>query len=190
MEINEGDLKSDKDIIKISKNKKRNSNMLNNIKTFNRIHSLSKRKIPQHTRTLSNEKDETNNIFSFQRGNEPQTEKKPTSIFGFINNYFRKATKEIEIKETNNEMNDSETRSFNYIDKNEKCSLCLDEIKDKFTLFCGDFFCRECIINLLKESIDNISLFDKMECPRCHEPINESTIKFLLIIKSRIYEKI
>ena len=180
MEINEGDLKSDKDIIKISKNKKRNSNMLNNIKTFNRIHSLSKRKIPQHTRTLSNEKDETDNIFSFQRGNEPKTEQKPTSIFGFINNYFRKATQEIEIKETNNEMNDSETRSFNYIDKNEKCSLCLDEIKDKFTLFCGDFFCRECIINLLKESIDNISLFDKMECPRCHEPINESTIKFLL----------
>ena len=180
MEINEEGLKSDKNNIKINTKKKRNSNIFNNIKTFNRINSLSKRKIPQHTRTLSNEKDETNNIFSFQRGNESQTEQKPTSIFGFINNYFRKATQEIEIKEANNEMNDSETRSFNYIDKNEKCSLCLDEIKDKFTLFCGDFFCRECIINLLKECIDNISLFDKMECPRCHEPINESTIKFLL----------
>jgi hypothetical protein len=184
MEINEFDeenLKSDKDNIKINKNEDKNSKKINNVKTYNRINSLSKKKIPQHTRTLSNDKDETDNIFSFHRGSESRAEQnKPTSIFGFINNYFRKATQEIEIKETNNELNDSEIRSFNYRDKNEKCSLCLDEIKDKFTLFCGDFFCRECIINLLKECIDNITLFDKMECPRCHDPINESTIKFLL----------
>ena len=180
-EFNEEDVKSDKNKNKTSKNENINSKKLNNAKTFNRISSSSKGQIVQHTRTLSNEKDETDNIFSFNRGSEPRIEqKKSTSLFGFINNYFRKATREMEIKETNNEMNDSEIRSFNYIDKNEKCSLCLDEIKDKFTLFCGDFFCRECIINLLKESIDNITLFDKMECPRCHEPINESTIKFLL----------
>ena len=177
-EFNENDLKSDK--YKITKKENNKSKKVNNAKTFNRINSLSRRQIALHTKTLSNEKDETG-ILSLQRGSDPRTEqKKPTSLFGFINNYFRKATKEMEIKEINNEMNDSEIRSFNYLDKNEKCSLCLDEIKDKFTLFCGDFFCRECIINLLKESIDNISLFDKMECPRCHEPINESTIKFLL----------
>ena len=177
-QFNEEDEKSNKNITNRDENGKKK---LNNAKTFNRVNSLSKRQKALHTRTLSNEKDETDNIFSFQRASEPKTElKKPTSLFGFINNYFRKATKEIEIKEANNEMNDSEIRSFNYLDKNEKCSLCLDEIKDKFTLFCGDFFCRECIINLLKECIDNITLFDKMKCPRCNDPINESTIKFLL----------
>ena len=25
------------------------------------------------------------------------------------------------------------------------CSICLQEIKDKFTIKCGDFFCTDCI---------------------------------------------
>ena len=74
--------------------------------------------------------------------------------------------------------------NFQYFEKNEKCGICLGEIKDKFTLFCGDFFCRECIVNLLKESINDISIFNNLSCPICKEPINENTIKFLLKGKS------
>ena len=88
-------------------------------------------------------------------------------------------------KKKNNETRDLfmdtiEEGEIQYYEKNEKCGICLDEIKDKFTLFCGDFFCRECIVDLLKKSINDISIFDKLNCPRCHEPINENTIRFLL----------
>ena len=55
---------------------------------------------------------------------------------------------------------EGQLNNFQYYEKNEKCGICLDEIKDKFTLFCGDFFCRECIVNLLEESINNIKNYD------------------------------
>ena len=105
---------------------------------------------------------------------------KPTNLFGFITNYFYNNKENDFGNSYMEQINETEAQNLQYYEKNEKCGICMGVIKDKFILFCGDFFCRECIINLIEQSINDISLFDKIECPRCHEPINETTIKFLL----------
>jgi len=64
--------------------------------------------------------------------------------------------------------------------KNENCSICLGEIEEKFTLICGDFFCRECITQIIKNCLKDISKFDKICCPLCKENIEENTLKKLL----------
>ena len=101
----------------------------------------------------------------------------PFSFFGFVLKPFDEKKNNDTRDLFMNTIDEGETQ---YYEKNEKCGICLGDIKDKFTLFCGDFFCRECIINLLKESINDVARFDELSCPRCHEPINENTIKFLL----------
>ena len=68
----------------------------------------------------------------------------------------------------------------NYELKNENCSICLGEIRDKFTLTCGDFFCKECITQVIKNCMIDISRFDKMMCPLCNELIEENILKKLL----------
>ena len=68
----------------------------------------------------------------------------------------------------------------NYELKNEECSICLGEIQEKFTLICGDFFCRECISKAVKNCLKDITKFDKMICPLCQEIIEEDTLKKLL----------
>ncbi len=80
-----------------------------------------------------------------------------------------------EIKETNK----SEENNKKYSIKNEICSICMGEIKDKFVLGCGDFYCRECIRNIILNSLNDISKFDKMICPTCNEQIEENFIKKL-----------
>jgi hypothetical protein len=115
-----------------------------------------------HKKTSNEQKNKNNNIIS---------------IFGKINNYFNEAN------DTNQNLIDDKgeiATNLEYFEKNEKCEICLDEIKYRYTLFCGDFFCKDCVIKLIKECIDDVSLFDKMVCPKCSEPINETTIKFLL----------
>ena len=109
---------------------------------------------------------------------------KPLSLFGFTINPFNDNKKNESTDFFIEPTEEGQLNNLQYFEKNEKCGICLGEIKDKFTLFCGDFFCRECIINLLKESINNISDFNKLICPTCKEPINESTITFLLKGKS------
>ena len=148
--------------------------------------SLDKNEKIQSIRNSINGND--NPIFKRRQRNLKTTKKvsKPLSIFGFIINPFNKnnnnqnETKDFFIEPTE----DDKMNNFQYFEKNEKCGICLGEIKDKFTLFCGDFFCRECIINLLKESINDVSMFYNLCCPICKEPINENTIKFLLKGKS------
>ena len=180
------------DSIKISPNK------LKLTKTYNAIisrnshgnKSKSKKNVLYHSHTESNNFDkkkiEDRIIFNSDNKNLEQKHKS-FSLFGFITKYFS-SNKENEIRNSYLEqINETEIQSFQYFEKNEKCAICLGEIKDKFTLFCGDFFCRECIINLIEEAVNNIALFDKIECPRCHEKINESTIKFL--IKGETLEK-
>ena len=126
------------------------------------------------------------NIIFKRRNRNLKTTKKtePFSFFGFIINPFsdnkQNETKDLFMESTN----EDRMNNFQYFEKNEKCGICLGEIKDKFTLFCGDFFCRDCIVNLLKESINDISIFNNLNCPICKEPINENTIKFLLKGKS------
>ena len=183
------------DSIKITPNK------LKLAKTYNGVISrsshgnkpISKKNALFHSFTESNNNDKKKNedaiIFNSDNKNLEQKHErnKSFSLFGFITNYFS-SNKENENRNAYMEqINETEIQSFQYFEKNEKCAICLGEIKDKFTLFCGDFFCRECIINLIEEAVNNISLFDKIECPRCHEKINESTIKFL--IKRETLEK-
>ena len=74
-----------------------------------------------------------------------------------------------------------------YSIKNEICSLCLGEIEDKFVLGCGDFYCRECIRNIIIGCINDISKFEKMICPTCNEKIEENFIHKLITEKE--YEK-
>ena len=71
-------------------------------------------------------------------------------------------------------------KNINFLEKNDNCSICLQEIKEKFTLICGDFFCRECIRDTIITAIKEISNLDKLHCPTCNEHIEENTIKKLL----------
>ena len=126
-----------------------------------------------------NEKKD-NMIFQRRRNLKSTKNINPFSFLGFVSDSSN--------RNKNNETNDfflNQTEktlinSVQYYEKNEKCRICTCEIKDKFTLLCGDFFCRECIVNLLKESINDITIFNQLNCPLCKEPINENTIKFLL----------
>ena len=68
----------------------------------------------------------------------------------------------------------------NFIEKNDNCSICFAEIKEKFTLLCGDFFCRDCIRTTILTAMKEVMNLDKLSCPTCHEPLEENTIKKLL----------
>jgi hypothetical protein len=166
---------------------------INTTSTFNSRKSISKKNLPINSikkskkLAIKNDKNEGEQIvFNSVNPNSnfaPKSNKNVTksiNLFGFFTNYFYN-DKENALNDSYLEkINESEGQSLKYFEKNEKCSICMGIIKDKFILLCGDFFCRECIINLIEECINNITMFDKIECPRCHEPINESTIKFLL----------
>ena len=52
-----------------------------------------------------------------------------------------------------------------YITKNEKCEICLEDIKDKWTLVCGDFFCRECLIQYILNFMNDYASFENIVCP-------------------------
>ena len=168
------------DNININNSILRKTEKIKNTKTFWNVNkSLSKKNVILRSSAIlkKTKKEETENIiFNSERKSFESSNKPFSSVFGKITNYFYKDN---EIN-NNDEKNDETEGSFQCFEKNEKCGICLDEIKDKFTLICGDFFCRQCIVSLLEDKIDNISEFEKMECPRCHELINESTIKFLL----------
>ena len=69
-------------------------------------------------------------------------------------------------------------KNINYAENN--CSICFQEIKEKFTLICGDFFCSDCIRQTILTAIKQISNLDKLACPTCKEPIEINTIKKLL----------
>ena len=103
-------------------------------------------------------------------------------------NGFKKKTSKNINKKTNENIKDIRNGlNNNYELKNEKCSICLEEIEGKFTLICGDFFCRECITQLVKNCIKDISKFDKIYCPLCHEKIEENTLKKILTEEEFIF---
>ena len=158
-------------------------NKIKKIKTLGENSLVNKKKTQSNT-MLNEDKD--NPIFQRRKRNLKTTKKisKPLSLFGFIINPFgnnnQNETRDLFMEQTE----ENKINEFQYFEKNEKCGICLGEIRDKFTLICGDFFCRECIINLIEESINNISFFSKLNCPICKDPINENTIIFLLKGKS------
>ena len=52
----------------------------------------------------------------------------------------------------------------NNIYDTKECPICLETIRDKFTLECNHSYCIECIYN---------SLLTNKSCPMCREPITE-----------------
>ena len=90
----------------------------------------------------------------------------------------------------------SNKRAFYYLNNlhkfnNESCVLCLGKIFEKFTLLCGDFFCRKCIREFILEYLNDFSKFDQLCCPTCKEPIEKSTIEKLLTPNElKKYEKL
>ena len=195
LDINNMDEEIDQNYSKKGHKKNTNSNVnLNKISltnTYNqenlKLKALSKKNISFYSKTIFNKEKQQegeNIIFNPETkdsNSKKNKGKKNFSFFGLFNYFYN--NKENEIPKNNSIMEnleDTEIRSLQFFEKNEKCRICLGEIKDKFTLFCGDFFCRECIIDLLEQNIGKITTFNKIECPSCHEPINENTIKFLL----------
>jgi len=67
------------------------------------------------------------------------------------------------------------------INKIDYCDICFGDIKDKFILSCGDFYCRECIKAHIKSSLQNITLFKNIKCPKtiCNNKIKENDIEKL-----------
>ena len=170
------------DNLKINNFKINKKEKIKTTKTIsNKNKSLSKKNVIFRSNSIlkKRKQDESEKIlYNSERKSLESNSKGFPSVFGWISDYFHN-NKGIE-SINNDEKNDDTDASFQFFEKNEKCGICLGEMKDKFTLICGDFFCRKCIVALIEDSLDNISNFDKMECPRCHELINESSIKFLL----------
>jgi hypothetical protein len=74
-------------------------------------------------------------------------------------------------------------------DKVLYCDICFQDIKDKFTLACGDFFCRECIVGHVTSCLNNITHLKNLRCPKsiCNEKIKEGVLEKL--ISKNDYEK-
>ncbi len=73
--------------------------------------------------------------------------------------------------------------------KVEYCDICFQDIKLKFTLSCGDFFCKECITQHVLNCMNNVISFRNMRCPKtiCNEKIKDVFIEKL--VSQSDYEK-
>lgn len=151
---------------------------------------MSKGDIQEKTK-ISGVKKTLNKSSDFLLVNEIQNKKSKINYFSIIKNLaFGKDKK---FKRHNSIRKHKKKGSIiisNNINKDD-CSICLGEIKEKYTLVCGDFFCRECIYERIKSILKCISDFDKIRCPLCNEIIEENTLKRLLNEKEfNFYEKI
>ena len=133
------------------------------------------------------EKEERNESnFSFEKNDDEKSNKsknnpvmdvifKTKEFFGFgrqsIKNINKRSSSHIRSTKLKKNM-------INYAENN--CSICHQEIKEKFTLICGDFFCSSCIRDLIITAKDEITNLDKLSCPTCKERIEINTIKKLL----------
>jgi len=127
---------------------KRYSSNKYNLFKINKTKYSAEKSIDKSEKILSNHNSINTNenpIFKRRKRSLKTTKKisKPLSFFGFIINPFKNnnqnETKDLFMEQTE----EDKINNFQYFEKNEKCGICLGEIKDKFTLFCGDFFCRE-----------------------------------------------
>ena len=107
--------------------------------------------------------------------------------FSSLKNFALNTVKKL--KKSNNSENSNKCKHIfklengkndNFNLKNENCTICLGEIEEKFTLICGDFFCRECITQIVRNCLKDITNFDKIKCPICKEAIEENTLKKML----------
>jgi hypothetical protein len=80
--------------------------------------------------------------------------------------------------------------------KIQYCDICFSDIKDRFNLMCGHFFCRSCISEYVKNSMGNITQLKNLTCPKaiCSEKINDKICEMLfegddLILYRQVREK-
>ena len=98
------------------------------------------------------------------------------------NNYpnLKKLAKIKTFKENKLECKFKQKKLNKYSEKNDNCSICFQEIKEKFTLLCGDFFCRDCLRTKILTAMETIINLDKLKCIICNENLEENSIKKLL----------
>lgn len=116
---------------------------------------------------------ETKKLLGFGRNSTLLKGRTLSNNNGNLDNKFLRNT-------TTRDLKILQKKSKNFLEKNDNCSICLNEIKEKFTLICGDFFCRDCIRETIITAMKAISNLDKLHCPTCNEHIEENTIKKLL----------
>lgn len=73
--------------------------------------------------------------------------------------------------------------------KNEYCDICFSDIKEKFTLSCSHFYCKECITIHITNCLNNITQFKNLKCPKaiCNIKINDNIIH--KIVSFETFEK-
>ena len=139
------------------------------------------------------DKDEDNDIYNknnFEKKDEANSVKN-NAVFDIVNNakkFFGFDRQNSKKRDGFNRrtmsgrfMKNGKLRKSNVINFAENnCSICFQEIKEKFTLICGDFFCYGCMRESILTAIKEISNLDKLSCPICKEKIEVNTIKKLL----------
>ena len=194
IDINENDSHDEKTKSTLKLNKYKNNQKEKNLIESSNINGTNNNSVVENDKDRSNinKSTDSNNLvheedkISNKRLNIFEETKK---FFGFglkISENKRRRSVNFEESNNNNEFARNQTTKLkqknvqNYTEKNDNCSICLQEIKEKFTLICGDFFCRDCIRSTILNAIKAISNLDKLSCPTCDEHIEENTIKKLL----------
>ena len=132
-----------------------------NINKNNEIITFEKReedRVSNASNKLFNVINETKKFFGFGKRNS--TNLKGRTLANNYDDYDKKFFRNSSYKD-----NRTKQKNINFLEKNDNCSICLQEIKEKFTLTCGDFFCRYCMRNLILEGIKKIANLDKLCCP-------------------------
>lgn len=87
----------------------------------------------------------------------------------------------LSIKQNNPSQADNNPNKPTSVIKIDYCDICFGDIKNKFILSCGDFYCKECIKMHVRGCLQNISLFKNLRCPKtiCNDKIREIDIEKL-----------
>ena len=139
----------------------------------------------------SNIKNILNKSSDFMLINENEKLKSQTNYFSVLKNFMVDKVRKVQKPNSIRKHKKKQNEIFGNNIKNDYCSICLGEILEKYTLICGDYFCRECLYERIKSILKCIADFDKIRCPLCNEPIEENTLKRLLNDDEfNFYEKI
>ena len=206
-EKNSNNKSSDKNIKIINKNKKDNSQekipikqIPNNINK-KAVNNSNTKEIDMQDSSIINsdikisisekgdKEEENESKNSFDKINDAKSVKSNKSN-AILNNFVNETKKFFGFGRQSTKIKEYNRRNLTNHNKNKKggkincaennCSICLQEIKDKFTIKCGDFFCTDCIRQLILTAMKKISNLDLLSCPTCNEKIEINTIKRLL----------
>jgi hypothetical protein len=110
---------------------------------------------------------------------------KRRTIAGIKTTYSEKTQSVFQSPASSSVKEESQILQINDNEKDKKveyCDICFQDIKAKFTLSCGDFFCKECIRQHLLTCLSNAIAFRNVRCPKtiCNEKIKEVFYEKLL----------